>query len=119
MKTEYTILKKANLNNNCPVCFNTDGLIISFKQKELKTALFKRNAKDVEDKIECLKCKSHIYPALWTKDIEMVYDYHRKTVTPTASKVRFTPLFYTLVIILFIIVAATIIYLKNPEILNS
>ena len=64
MKAEYKILKEANLTNNCPVCYANDGMVISFKQKKLKSGLMRRTLKEVEDKIECLKCKSHIYPAL-------------------------------------------------------
>ena len=118
MKAEYKILKEANLTNNCPVCYANDGMVISFKQKNLKSGLMLRTLKEVEDKIECSKCQSHIYPSLWTKDIELVYDYHRKTVVPSTGRISFTPLFYTIVVILFIIAAGAILYLKNPDLLS-
>ncbi len=78
MKELYTTLKEAALNNNCPKCYSTEGLHITFKQKHIKSTWFNRRTDEISSQLFCKTCNQHIYPVDWNEDIERVYEYHRK-----------------------------------------
>jgi hypothetical protein len=42
----------------------------------------------------------------WTPDIERVYDYYNKLVEPDRTSVRFTTLFFVLLLLILVLVAA-------------
>ncbi|MGY3792145.1 hypothetical protein [uncultured Aquimarina sp.] len=108
MKTEYIILKNAILNNNCPECYATKSLQLSFKQKKVLSKLYIKTEKDVIESMDCQKCDTTIYPGRWTDDIERVYEYHKKTISVASSGIRFTKLFYTILFLLILIVSCAI-----------
>ncbi|AXT62215.1 hypothetical protein D1816_18230 [Aquimarina sp. AD10] len=118
MKTEYITLKETTLTNNCPECYSTDGMVLSFKQQKLKTKFLIKTKKHIIDHIECTKCENQIYPGQWTLDIERVYEYHKKTITSIPSSTKFTGLFYSLLIIVLLIVGLGYTYLYHPDILG-
>lgn len=107
------VLKEADLTNNCPECFNQE-LKLTFYQKHTYGRLFDRTTKDITHEIKCTKCNSLIYPVTWTEDIERVYDYYRRMVAPKRATIKFTTLFYILVLLL-ISVIATGVYLLIQE----
>ncbi len=118
MKTEFIVLKEAPLTNNCPVCYANDGMVLSFRQKRLKSKfLIKTNGALIEG-ISCKKCESDIFPGQWTKDIERVYDYHKKTIEPKSGSIHFTKLFYILFVLIMLTLGIGYLYLYNPEILG-
>ncbi len=118
MKTEYIVLKEAVLNNNCPECYSTESLLLSFKQKRLFSKLFITTKGEIIEHMDCDKCKTTIFPGRWTDDIERVYNYHKKTIQPKPSGIRFTGLFYVLILLAVLLSAALYIFLYHPEILE-
>ncbi|MCM4166810.1 hypothetical protein KCTC52924_01663 [Arenibacter antarcticus] len=103
-KEKLVVLKEADLTNNCPECFNQE-LKLTFYQKHTYGRLFDRTTKDITHEIKCTKCNSLIYPVTWTEDIERVYDYYRRMVAPSKAIIRFTTLFYILILLLISVVA--------------
>ncbi|MCK8520859.1 hypothetical protein M0D21_04745 [Aquimarina sp. D1M17] len=118
MKTEHIILKRANLTNNCPECYATDGMVLSFMQEKKTSSFIIKTNKKVLDNIHCSKCGTQIFPGRWTPDIERVYDYHRKTITAKPGSTKFTGLSYAIVFILITILSLGYIYFSHPELLG-
>jgi len=116
VKTEYITLKEASLNNNCPECYSTNGMVLSFKQKKLKSKLLIKTKGNVIESINCGTCENQIYPGQWTQDIERVYQYHKKTITSVPSSIKFTGLFYLLVFVILLMISAGYAYINHPEI---
>lgn len=98
MGKEQAIIKEAPLSNNCPECFNQD-MTLRFLQMHLRTKLYHRTTAQVQEVLECNTCHTRIYPVQWTDDIERSVDYYRKMVQPKRASIRFTSLFYILVIL--------------------
>ncbi len=118
MSTDFIILKEAPLTNNCPECYSTEGLTLSFKQKKVASALIHRVTSEVVESIDCKNCNTKIYPVRWTDDIERVYDYHKKTVTPKKTSFKLTPLFIWLLVIDALLITGVILYVKYPHLLG-
>ncbi|MGI9548102.1 MAG: hypothetical protein ACR2MM_12740 [Flavobacteriaceae bacterium] len=110
-KEKLEIIKEAVISNNCPECFNQD-MTLRFYQKHLYSKLHHRTTSDVEHQIMCNKCQSIIYPVKWTNDIERIFEYYQKTVEPQKSSIRFTALFYGIIIGL-IAIAGLVYYLYS------
>ena len=102
-KEKLVVLKEADLTNNCPECFNQD-MKITFQQKHKYGKLYDRTTSEVTHTIKCNKCESIIYPVNWTEDIERIFNYYQKMVTPEKASIRFTSLFYTLIISIIVLV---------------
>lgn len=109
-KQRQIAIKEAEISNNCPECFNQE-LKLTFYQKHTYNAFYHRTTDVVTHEIKCKKCHSLIYPVNWTDDIERVYDYYNKLVVPDKPSVRFTTLFFILLILILGLVAAGV-YLK-------
>ncbi|MDC6365431.1 MULTISPECIES: hypothetical protein [Flavobacteriaceae] len=108
-KEKRIAIKKAEITNNCPECFNQE-LELTFYQKHTYNPFFHRTTPEVTYEIKCKKCHSIIYPVDWTTDIERVFDYYNKLVRPDRPSVRFTTLFFGL-LILILGVIGTVFYL--------
>jgi hypothetical protein len=115
MKNKTHTLHTARLKNNCPICFGTDGLEITFTQEEKETPLFKKPALQIDEKLYCHTCHNNIYPVNWTEDIERVYDYNKKIAETYKQYLKVKPLFYILVVVAIFLVAA-IVYVLIPKI---
>jgi hypothetical protein len=113
VKTEYITLKETTLTNNCPECYSTDGMILSFKQQKLKSKLLVKTKSNIIENINCNKCETQIYPGQWTIDIERVYNYHKKTIGHKSGSLHFTKLFYILLLIMIAIAVFIYIYLTG------
>ncbi|MFS4454670.1 hypothetical protein [Maribacter sp. 2304DJ31-5] len=107
-KEKLMAIKEADLKNNCPECFNQD-LKLTFYQKHSYGAFFHKTTNEVINQIVCRKCSSIIYPVKWTDDIERMFDYYQKTVTPEKKSTKPTFLCYML-ILLFMVSLGTGIY---------
>ena len=118
MKKEFIILKETKLTNNCPECYSTDGMVLTFKQEKLFSRFLVRTKSNVIDSIQCQKCESAIFPGIWTDDIERVYSYHKKTITPKSASIKPRGLFYVLTAVILMVATGGYIYLKHPEILG-
>lgn len=110
------VIKETELTNNCPECFNKD-LKLTFYQKHRYGKLFHRTTNQVTNQIICNKCGSDIYPAKWTDDIERIFNYYQKMAVPEKSSLKFTSLFYILILVL-IALAGTAAYLFSEGILT-
>ncbi|CAZ95390.1 hypothetical protein [Zobellia galactanivorans] len=108
-KEKLVMIKEAELTNNCPECFNQD-LKVSFYQKHKYGKLFHSITNEVTHEIVCNKCESKIYPVSWTDDIERSFKYYQKMVTPDRNTLKFTPLFWVLILLIVAIVAAGIYF---------
>ncbi|MEM7380102.1 MAG: hypothetical protein AAF361_02760 [Bacteroidota bacterium] len=115
-KESLVVLKEAQITNNCPECYNRD-MKLTFYQRHTHNRLYHRITNEVSSKIQCNKCGSVIYPVNWTDDIERIYDYYQKMVTPKARAVKFTALFYILLVLL-IALAGTAYYLYKEGIIQ-
>ena len=103
MAEKLIIIKEVNLNNNCPECYNTNGLQLTFKQKFKETNLYKSITNETTQEIECKTCNTIIYPVMWTKDIERVFEYQQKAFTPKKPSTKLKKKAW-LVITLFVII---------------
>ena len=115
-KEELVVIKEAEITNNCPECFN-QNMKISFFQKHKHTRLYHRITNEVTHKIVCNTCQSYIYPVKWTDDIERIFDYYQKMVEPEKGRIRFSGLFYGL-IVFFIVLVAAVIYSVNTGLIE-
>jgi len=116
VKTEYIILKETILNNNCPECYATESLSLSFKQKKLFSKLYIKTSGEVIEHMDCKKCETTIFPGRWTDDIERVYNYHKKTIDLQPSSIRFTALFYLITLLVIALSIVLFIVLYYPEV---
>ncbi len=112
-KTTHT-LHSARLKNNCPTCFGTEGLEITFTQEEEETPFFKKPATQIDEKLYCHTCHNSIYPVNWTEDIERVFDYNKKIAETNKQYLKVKPLFYILTVVAIVLVAA-VVYLLIPN----
>ncbi len=112
-KEKLISIQEAALTNNCPECFNQD-LSLTFFQRHTYGRLFHRTTGDVSHEIRCNKCGSIIYPVKWTEDIERSFDYYRKMVKPEKASVRFSALFFILMLLFICLVGAGVyLYLEG------
>ena len=110
-KEKFVLIKEANLTNNCPECFNQDLMLI-FYQKHRYGKLFHSVTGEISNQIICNKCGSDVYPSKWTDDIERIFEYYQKMVSPEKTSLKFTNLFYGLVIGLTAGLFSLLIFLK-------
>ncbi|MEL0454985.1 hypothetical protein WJN01_02005 [Flavobacteriaceae bacterium SZ-1-7] len=82
MPEKFIDSKEVILKNNCPQCYGTDGLRLTFKQKIVETSFYKSITSEINQELACKKCNSIIYPVQWTDDIERVVAYQNKAFTP-------------------------------------
>lgn len=118
MATEkLVVLKDVELTTNCPECFNK-SLRLAFYQKHEFGKLFHRTTNEVTNQITCNKCNSDIYPGIWTDDIDRLFDYYRKMVVPEKKSLKFTGLFYILILVVVALIAAAVFYLYTEGIIQ-
>ncbi|TXN38037.1 hypothetical protein FVB32_07020 [Flagellimonas hymeniacidonis] len=108
-KEKQIAIKEAEITNNCPECFNQE-LKLTFYQKHKYNPFFHRTTDQVIYEIKCKKCYSIIYPVNWTPDIERVFEYYNKLVTPDRASIRFTTLFFILLLLILGLGAAAVYF---------
>jgi hypothetical protein len=113
MKISEQILHSARLNNNCPECYTTDGLEISFIQEEVGNRFYSKTQKQIHDTLYCQSCKTTIYPVNWTEDIDRVYKYHKKQAIPKSTQLHLKPITYSLIFLGLGIVAVLLYFLEQ------
>lgn len=114
MSVTYTKYKEARLHNNCPECYASQSLVVTFSHKINENKLFKRSSKEVKTEIYCDNCDTVIYPGRWTDDIERVYEYNRKLAEPPRPFFKFKP--FSLILMLGIIlvgIALAFLIIRN------
>ncbi|WP_452229217.1 hypothetical protein [Lacinutrix sp. MEBiC02404] len=88
MDKKLITIKEVALNNNCPECYNTNGLQLTFKQKFIETSLYKSITNKTTEAIHCKTCNTDIFPVMWTEDIERVFAYQQKAFTPKTASTK-------------------------------
>ncbi len=88
MKDHFIQIKEVPIKNNCPICYNNDGLFLTFKQRIIHTDLYKHITSEISHDLKCKTCNSAIYPVQWTDEFEQVFEYHKKALTPYKSSVK-------------------------------
>jgi len=111
MTTTNHILHTARINNNCPLCYNTDGLEFTFSQNEKEGKYHKIADTVITEKLYCHTCKNIIYPVDWTEDIERVYQYNKKQVIAKSGFLELKPIAYILIILGIIIISSLIYFM--------
>ncbi len=110
MSEKFLTIKEVPLNNNCPECFNKEGLQLTFKQLFKETAFYKSLTQEVAHEITCKKCETAIYPVQWTDDIERVFDYQKKAFEPKKQSFKLKKLFWILFVALDLIIIGLIAF---------
>ncbi len=113
MNTHEHILHSAKLNNNCPECYATNGLEISFVQEECENRFYTKAQKSITETMYCNNCNHNIYPVNWTEDIERVYEYHKKQAIPKSSQTNLKPITYGIILFCLAGITALIYFLLN------
>jgi hypothetical protein len=90
-------LYTTKLNNNCPECYDNTGLELSFFQSEKENMLYTQASGEITSEMQCHTCGTMVFPVRWDKDIERVFDYHKKRVNAKPSKIHLKPLAYGLI----------------------
>lgn len=116
MKHNLITVKEVALNNNCPECYSTEGLKLTFKQKFKENRWYKSITDDITSELSCDKCDTDIYPVRWTDDIERVYEYQRKTITPKKQILKLKPIAWILIVSIDLILLLIIIIVTFPEV---
>ena len=109
MKANYIHIKTESLNNNCPECFSTEGLQLSFKQKYKETRFYKSVTNDIIYKLNCNICNTEIFPVRWTNDIERIIDYKKKAFTPKPKSFKLKRLAWIFLITLDVLIVLGIL----------
>ena len=110
MHEKLVTIKTVALNNNCPECYNKEGLELTFKQKYKETPFIKSMTKEVVTELSCKNCETIIYPARWDNDIDRVVDYHKKAFKPKPSNYKLKRLSWILLICIDLIILIIILY---------
>ncbi len=113
--TKKHILHTARLNNNCPECYDTEGLEFTFTQEEKQSKFYNQASKEVDEKLYCHTCKNIIYPVNWTEDIERVYQYHKKQVHPKSTYIQLKSFSYIFILLGIVAIAAVAFLLWNAN----
>ncbi|SFI86545.1 hypothetical protein [Olleya namhaensis] len=108
MAERLITIKTVNLNNNCPECFSTKGLQLTFKQRFIETSFYKSITQEVSTEMNCTVCNTPIYPARWTDDIERVFEYQMKAFQPKKASKKYKSLFWILIIAGIAVITAVI-----------
>jgi DNA-directed RNA polymerase subunit M/transcription elongation factor TFIIS len=105
-------IKEVPLKNNCPECYNNEGLQLTFKQRFIETSFYRQITNEIEHVIFCNTCDSTIYPVQWDEHIERVVAYQKKAFIPkpTSRKLK-KPAYIILAVLGLIIVTSVIISL--------
>lgn len=106
-KEKLVVIKEADMNNNCPECFNQD-LKLTFFQKHTYGSLLRKITGELSHTLVCNTCKSTIYPVSWTEDIERMFSYYQKTAIPLEKSSKPTFLFFVLLLVAIALIAGAL-----------
>lgn len=108
-------IKEVPLNNNCPECYNNNGLRFTFKQKIIENKFYKSITSEVKYELKCKTCNTVIYPVQWTDDIDRVVDYQKKAFQPKPKSTYLKKAFWIVfgVTALLIAVILFILFFNN------
>ena len=97
MPESIKILHEAKIANNCPECYNSNGLESTFSQIMRSNWLYNEVDPTLVANLYCNTCSNDIYPVNWTDDIERVYKYQLKIAEVEKEKSRIQLMGYLLI----------------------
>lgn len=115
MSKKLVTIKEVILKNNCPECYNNEGLRLFFKQKIIDTRFYKSVTSQISHEITCKICNTIIYPVKWTDDIERVFEYQRKAFVPKKASTYLKKVSWVAIILTIIIALAVILLAVYPN----
>lgn len=110
MEEKLVTIKTVSLNNNCPECYNNEGLELTFKQKFKETPFIKSMTRKVVKELNCKNCNTIIYPARWDDNIDRVVDYHKKALKTKPKSYKLTSLTWIILLTIDFIILMVILY---------
>ena len=108
MSEKLITIKEVALNNNCPECYNNNGLKLTFKQKFVETNLYKSITSDIIQEVFCETCNTIIYPERWDQNIERVFEYPQKAFAPKKNSIKLKKRAWILIATIVLIIIAGI-----------
>ncbi|MBT8277475.1 MAG: hypothetical protein KJO41_00635 [Bacteroidia bacterium] len=96
--SKFITLSTVSLNNNCPECFSTEGLELTFKQEFKENKFFRSITDKTTHFLRCTVCETDLFPVRWTEAIERVVDYHQKTITPKPKSLKLKRLAWVIIL---------------------
>lgn len=108
MSEKLITIKEVALNNNCPECYNKNGLQLTFKQKFIETNFYKSITTDIIQEVFCKTCDTIIYPERWDQNIERVFEYHQKAFAPKKNSIKLKKRAWILIATIVLIIIAGI-----------
>lgn len=118
MEEKLITIKDVSLNNNCPECYSTEGLTLTFKQKFKENAFYKSITNDIVEELSCKNCDTKIYPVSWTDDIDRIVAYQKKAFIPKKASLKLKRLAWIVLIAIDVIVLGLILVLFFPEVVG-
>ena len=107
---QYFTLKEVQLNNNCPECYSSEGLELTFKQRFVETVFYKAISEDTIEEMHCNTCNTDIFPVRWTNDIEQVVAYQQRAVQPKSKSFKLKKLAWIFIAIDFVILVVILLF---------
>lgn len=107
---QYFTLKEVRLNNNCPECYSTEGLELTFKQRFVETAFYRAITEDTIEEMQCTNCNTDIFPVRWTNHIEQVVAYQQRAVQPKSKSFKLKKLAWIFIAISIMILIVVVLF---------
>ena len=115
MEEQYITIKDVALNNNCPECYNKTGLRLTFKQKFKENKYYKSITSEIKSELNCNTCNTIIYPVQWTDDIDRVFEYQQKALTPKKASTYLKKISWIIIIAAVVVIAAIVFLVLYPN----
>lgn len=109
MEEKYFTLREVELNNNCPECYSRDGLQLTFKQRFIENFFYKAISTETSHSLFCKVCKTAIFPARWTDDLERVFEYQQRASPPKSASFKLKPVSWILIVATAVLLIAAIV----------
>lgn len=115
MPEKFITIKEVALKNNCPECYNNEGLHLTFKQKFIESNFYKSITSETNHILHCKTCNTTIYPVSWTEDIERVVNYHQRAFVPKKASLKLNKKAWILisVALLVLVTGIVMVFLQN------
>lgn len=110
MATTKNQLHQAQVMNNCPECYNAEGLEFTFFQTIHENLFFSKPEHRLEETLHCHTCENTIYPVSWTDDIERVHTYHEKIALENKQHFSLKPAAYVFIALDVLLLCGILFY---------
>lgn len=119
MSSKKKVFRQATLSSNCPECYNTNTLLLTLFQEENDTPWYYQLSDHCSETLVCKKCETTIYPVRYTKDIERVKAFYKRSMGIPPKAFRLKPLTFVALALLIAAVATTLLIARQPELFTS